>query len=73
MNLKKAKELRKRLGLKLPIEPELVVAKEVDKITYVTDDMGGTKAIPSKRKVIINKSKYQYRQLKKMLKGAKDV
>lgn len=67
MRNKKAKALRKKLGLKLPVKADLRVAKEVDKIAYFTDASGNTKAIPVKRQVIINAAKYQYRQIKKML------
>lgn len=67
MRNKKAKALRKKLGLKLPVKADLRVAKEVDKIAYFTDASGNTKAIPVKRQVIVNADKYQYRQIKKML------
>lgn len=67
MRQKKVKALRKQLKLKLPVKADLRVAKEVDKIAYFTDALGNTKAVPVKRKVIVNAAKYQYRKLKKML------
>lgn len=69
MRGKKAKLLRKKLNLKLPIEPDYKVIKEVNRITYFTQADGTKKAVPTKRKVIINASKHQYRQVKKMFKG----
>jgi len=70
MRQKKARALRQKLGLKLPVKADLRVAKEIEKIAYFTDNLGNTKAVPVKRKVIVNAAKYQYRQIKKMLKGA---
>lgn len=69
MRQKKVKALRKKLNLKLPIEPDYRVAKEVSKIVYFRDALGNPVAKNVKRKVIINASKYQYRKIKKIFGG----
>lgn len=71
MRQKKVKALRKRIGLKLPIEADLRIAKKVNKTAYFTDKFGSTIAVPVERVVIVNAAKYQYRQLKKIFKGMK--
>jgi len=71
MRQKKVKALRKKLGLKLPVAPDYRILKEVEKIAYLRNPMGVLVATPVKRKVIVNAAKYQYRQLKKILKGMK--
>jgi len=67
MRQKKVKQLRKQIGLKLPVKPDLRVLKEVNKIAYFTLADGSTKAVPVTRRVIVNAAKHQYRQIKKML------
>lgn len=70
MRQKKAKALRKKLGLKLPVKADLRVAKTVTKTVYLNDRMGNKIAVPNvKRIVIVNAAKYQYRQIKKIFKG----
>jgi hypothetical protein len=73
MRNKKIKAIRKQLGLKLPVTADLRVVKEVDKISYFTMADGTTKAVPVKKQVIVNASKYQYKQIKKLASGAKNV
>ena len=69
MRQKKVKALRKRLGLKLPVEADLRVAKTVKKIAYIRDDLGRPVATPVERVVIVNAAKYQYKQIKKLFRG----
>jgi hypothetical protein len=73
MRNKKIKAIRKQLGLKLPVTADLRVVKEVDKISYFTMADGTTKAVPVKKQVIVNAAKYQYKQIKKLASGAKNV
>ena len=62
--------IRKRIGLKLPVKADLRVAKTVEKIVTFVDPITGKKtAIKCKRIQIVNAAKYQYRQVKKLLKG----
>lgn len=71
MRNKKAKLIRKKIGLKLPVKADLRFVKEVNKTVYFTDALGKKKAITTKRRVIMNAAKYQYQQIKKIVKGAK--
>lgn len=69
MRQKKAKALRKKLDLKLPVAQDLRVAKKVKKVVYFNDSLGKPIATPVERVVIVNAAKYQYRQLKKIFRG----
>jgi hypothetical protein len=67
MRQKKVKKLRKQLGLKLPVKADLRILKEVNKMAYFLQRDGTNKAIPTKRVVIVNAAKHQYRRIKKMM------
>jgi hypothetical protein len=69
MNGKRARNIRKLLNLKLPVEPDLRIGKKVNKMVYFDDGFGGTKAQKAERISIVNAAKAQYRQVKKRLKG----
>jgi len=73
MRQKKIKAIRKQIGLKLPVKPDLRILKEVEKVAYLTDKFGVTKAIPTKRIVIVNAAKAQYKQIKKLVKGQRSL
>lgn len=74
MRQKKVKALRKQLGLKLPVAADLRVAKKVKKIAYFEDKLTGEKkAVPVERVVVVNAAKYQYRQIKKIIKGQRSL
>lgn len=71
MRQKKVKALRKQLGLKLPVKSDIKIAKKVNKIAYFEDRITGEKkAVPTTRVMVVNTAKYQYRQIKKIIKGA---
>jgi len=68
MRAKKVKALRKKLGLKLPIQKDWRQGKKVLKNVYLEDKSGNIKYFPNiERVTIINAAKYQYRQIKKMI------
>lgn len=71
MNGKRARNIRKLLNLKLPVEADLRVGKKTNKMIYFDDGFGGTKAEKVERVSIVNAAKFQYRQAKKKLKGHK--
>ena len=71
MNGKRARNIRKLLKLKLPVEADLRVGKKTSKMIYFDDGMDGTKAQRAERISIVNAAKVQYRQAKKRLKGQK--
>jgi hypothetical protein len=66
---KKIKKIRKQLQMKLPVKAEYKVIKTVHKTAYFKDTFGAVTAVPVQRQVLINASKYQYRQVKKVLGG----
>lgn len=64
--------IRKRIGLKLPVKADLRIAKTVKKLVTFTDKKTGEQvAIKCERIQIVNAAKYQYRTVKKLLKGMK--
>lgn len=69
MSAKKAKALRKRIGLQLPVEADYRIAKRVNKLVRFTDKLGNVTAIRCERIQVVNAAKYQYRQIKKIFKG----
>lgn len=68
MRQKKVKALRKQLGLKLPVAADLRIAKKTKKKVYFTDNLGNKTLKEVERICIVNAAKYQYRQIKKILK-----
>lgn len=75
MRNKKAKQIRKTLKLKLPIQADYRIGKKTPKVVYFNDpnnvETKGNIAVKTERITIINASKYQYRVLKKIMQGNK--
>lgn len=70
MNQKKAKKIRKKLGLDLGrggVEADHRVIKKTEKTMYTTDGRGRRNLIKVQRFTIVNAAKWQYRSLKKMI------
>lgn len=76
MNGKKARALRKQLGMTKENhrQPEYNVINKIEKVVYFSDKLGQLTPVQTERVVIVNKSLYFYRKAKKELKkqGAKN-
>ena len=70
MSQKKAKALRKALGMKKEnlTTPEYNEVNKVKKIIYFRDKLGQLTPVKSERSQILNTSKHFYRKAKKQLK-----
>jgi len=71
MNGKRARNIRKLTGTKLPVKADLRVMKETQKVAYFPDAFGETQATNDKKITIVNAAKFNYNTAKKKLKGVK--
>jgi NACalpha-BTF3-like transcription factor len=69
MNGKKARKLRKQLGMTKENlrSPEYGSIKSVKKTVFFRNKIGGITPQETTRQVLVNKSKYVYRKVKKQL------
>lgn len=71
MNQKKAKKIRKKLKLDLGrdgAKPEYKVVNKTEKTIYTTNNLGIKKLVNVEVVTIVNATKWQYRNIKKMIK-----
>ena len=71
MNQRKARELRKSLGMTKENlrTPDYTNINPVTKIVYFKDSLGNLNPVKATRSQVINRNKFFYRQEKKKLRG----
>jgi hypothetical protein len=69
MRNKKAKKLRKELGMTKENfrQKDYGVLKEVEKVVYFRNSLGNLTPVKCKRQVIVNRNLYYYRKMKKQM------